>query len=90
MSDDPNIASTMTEEEIREMLEDLASKGAKPGAWGKTVPGKHTHPFVERQKESLESMKKVFEAQVQKDQEQIEALQEMLQRLKHGGGSYRG
>jgi hypothetical protein len=90
MSDDPTISEAMTEEEIQRMLGDLKKKGAEPGAWGKTVPGKHSHPFVERQKASLESMKKVFEAQVQQDQEQIEALQEMLQRLKHGGGSYRG
>ena len=75
----------------QKLLESLQRRGAKQGSWGESkARTQEGHPVVDKQKKAMEEMKKVFEVQIEQDKKQIEELQEMIHRLQHGGGQYRG
>jgi hypothetical protein len=74
----------MDADELKKKLEDM---GIHVGKWGESEAGKKAvPPTLLRQRKSLETLKGILEAQLQKDREKRAALHETLSRVKHGGG----
>lgn len=69
-----------------ELSEKLEKKGVKLGQWGETEEHQSENPLFKDQKEMWEQARTLLQEQVKKDQEKIAELQEMVDRLKHGGG----
>jgi len=74
------------QEQLEDLIKKLNARGVKLGEWGETKEGTIRHPLFEKQVSLYKKLKKVLEAQVVKDQRKLVELQEVLDKLKHGGG----
>lgn len=73
-------------EQLKALQEKLKSKGVKIGEWSETKEHKAEIPILSDQLSLWKKTKGLLEEQVKKDQEKLAELQEMLDRIKHGGG----
>lgn len=73
-------------EQLKALQEKLKKRGVSFGTWGETEEHKAEIPLLKNQMSLWKKTKEILEEQVKKDQEKIIELQEMLDRLKHGGG----
>lgn len=71
---------------LKELQEKLQRKGVSMNTWGKTEEHTARNPMFDKQVEVWVQVKDLLEVQVKKDQDKIIELQEMIDRLKHGGG----
>lgn len=71
---------------LKELQEKLNKKGVSMNTWGKTEEHTAKNPMLDKQVDMWDQVKGILEEQVKKDQEKIIELQEMVDRLKHGGG----
>jgi len=81
--------STIDREQMKALAElekRLAEKGVKLGEWTETEEHKAENPLLKDQAKMWEIAKELLEEQVRKDREKLVEMQEMLDRIKHGGG----
>lgn len=71
---------------LKELQEKLQEKGVSMNTWGKTEERKSENPILNKQLTMWSQMSELLEEQVKKDQSKVAELQEMIDRLKHGGG----
>lgn len=71
---------------LAELMGKMESKGVKMGTWTETEEHQAEHPMLKNQKTMWVKMRGLLEEQVKKDQEKVVELQELVDRLKHGGG----
>lgn len=80
----------LTEEQkkqIEEFRRKLKSKGLDFGSWGDTEEKESVrHPMFDKQVEIYKKIVPLLQHQVDTDIEKIAKLQEVIERLKHGGG----
>lgn len=69
-------------------IQDILSQlGLKSDEWAQTKPGPRNEPeTVQRQKELLQKVAGLIEAQIGRDHATVADLHERVSRLKHGGG----
>lgn len=68
--------------DIREKL-----RGIPLGSWARTAGGSGTPPTLERQVHLLESLGRLLQMQLEQDKVKLSDAQEVVARLKHGGGA---
>jgi len=75
-------------DESQPSMEELKARLKNLGLdqWDETEGKRAIPPFLLGQRKSLETLRKVAETLVEKDQETLAELQGTLHRLKHGGG----
>jgi hypothetical protein len=71
---------------LAELMEKMRGKGVDMGTWTETEEHQAEHPMLKNQKTMWVKMRGLLEEQVKKDQEKVVELQELVDRLKHGGG----
>ena len=71
---------------LAELMEKMRGKGVGMGTWTETEEHQAEHPMLKNQKTMWDKMRGLLEEQVKKDQEKVVELQELIDRLKHGGG----
>ena len=71
---------------LAELMEKMQSKGVDMGTWTETEEHQAEHPMLKNQKTMWVKMRGLLEEQVKKDQEKVVELQELVDRIKHGGG----
>ena len=73
--------------QLDEFKKKLESKGVDLGAWGETEGRENVrHPMFEGQVEIFKKIVPLLQNQVDADIEKVIQLQEVIERLKHGGG----
>ena len=71
---------------LSELEKKLKEKGVTLGQWGETKENEVENPMLNKQLEMWKNLKGMLVEQVEKDQSKIAELQEVLDRIKHGGG----
>lgn len=71
---------------LKELQDRLKKKGVSMNTWGKTEEHTTKNPMFDKQIDMWSQVSNLLEEQVKKDQSKIAELQEMIDRLKHGGG----
>lgn len=71
---------------LADLVEKMKGKGVDMGTWTETEEHQAEHPMLKNQKAMWVKMRGLLEEQVKKDQDKVVELQELVDRIKHGGG----
>ena len=71
---------------LSDLKDQMKDRGVDMGTWKETEEHQAEHPMLKRQKVMWEKMRVMLEEQVKKDQDKLVELQELVDRLRHGGG----
>lgn len=76
----------MTEEEAKQVAQQLRDAGIDTGSWFDLQEGQVRIKSLESQRKLLTSLKETLQASLEDDLRAVQKMQEQLIRARHGGG----